>query len=404
MRSVGGAEMLFRKMYVLLLTTFCLLEAFSFKQVSINAQEIESLTEESSEITELNVVDESNEKRDQLQELSEELEKLENIEQYEINIKWTNISLDHSLGEIHLLGDNTTGDLGGQGKYYFTNYFPQMAEFNFLAYQRFDLVYVQQFDLLHSLAFYKQPFFKNNFDEELAKYNDIYVQIDDHNLQFNNLARIPSSSLLFLPQLDKLEMLDEENLEIIGDKYQIELERLEVPAQFFENRSLFVMNYKLDYEINASPSSRYGYNSWDAEMNQQLTVGEDERLMSFKVDISTDLTSQLLGLDSGEESTILPPKFEKQMNLSSAGLMDKITKVEISYDKDQQVYEILVEGMVENVEFNLFTTDTAELSTNHVRMEYQFKPTNQEIPTIDEIDTMTASEASYHLEQLLEKN
>ncbi|MBG9980809.1 hypothetical protein HZY91_07940 [Facklamia sp. DSM 111018] len=396
--------MRFRKMYVLLSITFCLLGVLSIEHTMINAQEVESLMEDSSEITDLNVMDESNEKRDQLQELNEELEKLENIDQYEVDIKWTNISLDQPLGEIHLLGNNKTGDLGGQGKYYFTNYFPQMAEFNFLAYQRFDLVYIQQFDLLHSLAFYKQPFFNYGFDEELAKYKDIYVQVDHHNLQINNLARIPSSSLLFLPQLDKLEMVDEESLEFDGNKYQIELERLEVPAQFFDNRSLFVMNYKLDYEINSSPSSRYGYNSWDAVMNQQLTMSEDERLMSFKVEISTDLTSQLLGLDSEEEATILPPKFEKQMNLSSTGLMDKITRVELSYDKDQQAYEILVEGMVENVEFNLFTTDTAELSTNHVRMEYQFKPTNKEIPTLDEIETMTASEASYHLEQLLEKN
>ena len=61
-----------------------------------------------------------------------------------------------------------------------------------------------------------------------------------------------------------------------------------------------------------------------------------------------------------------------------------------------------MEGMVENVDFNFFTNETAQLSTHHVRLEYNFHPTSEKIPSLNELSTLSVGEANYLLEQLLD--
>lgn len=83
--------------------------------------------------------------------------------------------------------------------------------------------------------------------------------------------------------------------------------------------------------------------------------------------------------------------------------MDKVTKVHMTLDPDKQTYQLVVEGMMESLDFNLFKEDTAELSTKHIRMEYQFSSTDIEVPDLDSIHTMSIDEANYQIEQLLDK-
>lgn len=343
-----------------------------------------------------------NENEEILENFLSDLEKLRELEQYQINIKWTNLDSKKKAGEITLIGDNETGDLAGEVNYYFSEYYPQKASFNFLTYQRYDIAYVQQFKLLQSLAFFKQPFFTYKFEEELAGLEDYYVQVQPADIQTVGLNRHPLEALLVLPDELKLASIDPALLEEEDSVYSLTVERLEIPRQFFGNESFFNLSYSYAYDLQTATTSKRNFVPLDNQSSHLINFNEEEAFLNFSVDISSDITESLLAPYPELNVRAAAPKFDKKMGLSSVGLMEKLTKVEIIYDSDLKQYAIALEGMIENVDFNLFSEGSAQLSTNHMRIEYEISPTEKGVPQLKDVKKMSSSEADYYLEQLLQ--
>lgn len=326
------------------------------------------------------------------------------LEHFEIEMNWTNLDTEKELGKVTVLGDSQSGDLAGELNFYFPEYYPQEAKFNFLTYQRYDMAYVQQFKLLDSLAFFKQPFFNYKFDQDLAWLQDYYVQIQPSDIQTVGLNHNPLEALLLLPDDAKLSSIDPDALEEDDRSYHLTLERLEIPMQFFGSENFFNISYNYAYALQASTTSKRGFTPLDNQTSHTFNFNEEEAFFNFSVDITADITDSLLAPYPELNVRAVAPSFDKEMGLSSVGLMEKLTKVEITYDPELTQYVIVLEGMVENVDFNLFSDGSAGLSTNHMRIEYKIFPTDQRVPQLSDIEKMSSSEADYYLEQLLDQD
>ena len=329
------------------------------------------------------------------------LQRLNYVNQYEVRMKWTNIDTNQQMGQVKLLGDNKAGNLKGQITFFQPNYYPQSTHLDFISYGRYRLFYVKEFELLNSLAYYKQPFFERDFSRVVEFYNDYYTELSGSSLEISNPASKQSQSQLLLPNEEKLAELQPEQLTYGDQKYHLYAERLGIPSQLFQDLPQFNITYNLNHLIQRSSNTQVNYAAWDNRFDHSLKVDEDARAFSAKLSLNSDFISELLGNEEGRKPSQVP-QFSTDLQLSSRGLIDKLTKVELTYSPRNKDLTVLMEGMVENVDFNFFTNETAQLSTHHVRLEYNFHPTSEKIPSLNELSTLSVGEANYLLEQLLD--
>lgn len=337
----------------------------------------------------------------EITEFMSALDRLEETDQYEVKIRWIDLADQSEVGEVEVVGKQSSGNFLATINYYPTKFVPSKTELNILSYQRYDLVYVQLFQLLNSLAFYKQPFFNYSLNKTAKKYNDDYVQIAKQDLNLGNLLKKPVSPFIIHPNKDKLKKVAKDFLKY--DKrdpsYHIRMDRIEIPADFFEGQKLFNLNYKLQINLLEAASNDKNLHPWQNEFQQTLKINEEENLIKFGYEVQSDVSDQLLNPQIDSPKWI--QDFEQSNFLSGQGVMDKVTKVEISLDPNSLDYCLVVEGMVESLDFNLFKEDTAELSTRHMRMEYHFTPTDSEVPSLDSVSTLSVDEANYYIDQLI---
>ena len=122
--------------------------------------------------------------------------------------------------------------------------------------------------------------------------------------------------------------------------------------------------------------------------------------MNFGVTVNSEITDLLLPqAPEGVERYV--ENFSKVLNMDSNVMLDKLTKVNIVYNPTTQTYRVSLVGIVENIEFNLFSHEAAGLETTEYRLDYEIKPIIHKIPQLDEINKLTAAEADYLLEELL---
>lgn len=331
----------------------------------------------------------------------EDLDKIRHLANYEIEIRWTDLRTDTPLGQVNLVGDKASGDLRGIITYCFDDYYPQVAQLQFDTHQRYDLAYVKGLDLLDSLAFFQQPYFEQDFSQQIKKENIDDIILEGDKLTIGKLSANALDSLTLMPNFQKLQQANSQLLRTNQQNYYLKLEGIEVPPLLFEGQQFLNLNYRLNMTLQDEKSAKQVYAPIDMQWNQSLDLLEDSNFLAFNVEVYSNLTHSLLKPQNHLPSSITPSDFNKKMSLSSKGLTDKITKVEMSLDPDAQVYAILVEGMVENVDLNIFNEDSSKLSTNHVRMEYRIKPLAENKRRLQPLPAsrLTSEELEYYLEQ-----
>lgn len=356
-----------------------------------------------SKVEEKEVIRNQEEENQEALNFIEALDRLEATDRYQVTVRWIDLVDQSTIGEVNVIGQQSSGDFLAQFKFYPSNYVPQITEFNLLSYQRYDLVYVQLFKLLDSLAFYKQPFFDYHFDKLIKKYKDDYVQVDQQEFKTGNLAQKPVTPFIIQPNKDKLNKVAKDYLEKnpLNGKYDLKIDRIEIPGNFFEGQKQFGLDYQMFVNLQEASTKDRNYHQWQNEFQQQVRLSEEESVFSVQFQVKSTISDQLLKGHPERERWM--NDFEQSSLLSGRGIMDKVTKVHMTLDPDKQTYQLVVEGMMESLDFNLFKEDTAELSTKHIRMEYQFSPTDIEVPDLDSIHTMSIDEANYLIEQLLDK-
>ena len=249
------------------------------------------------------------------------------------------------------------------------------------------------------MAFFNQPYFNLEVHEKIADLKDKFVAIESSELNRVNLQRDPFKTLLMLPDLNRLSRISAERLYQVNDLYLLSLERLEIPEYLFRHSNNFGFDFHLGMDILPADDTDTHIN-WNVNSEQRFEISERDNSLNFKVAVDSDLSDFMLPqAPEGVERT--NEDFSRQMSLDNDVMLDKLTKVNMVYNSATQSYRISLVGIVEQIEFNLFSDEAAGLETTEYRLDYTLKPIETEIPRLDELDKMTASEADYLLEEFL---
>lgn len=373
------------------------------KSETTSQKELNPNMMESDMMTEVSPVDESEatafQEGQRTNDFIKALGALEAMEQYQINYSITDSRTDERVAEGEIVGNQLSGDLMGKISYYFPESAPNQYDFEFISYRHFDLAYVKSFELLNSMAFFNQPHFKVDVHEQIAALQDTFIAIETTELNRVNLQRDPLSTLLMLPDLNRLSRVPVDNLYQINELYLLSLERLEIPEYLFRLSTNFGFDFHLGMDILPAAENENQID-WNVTSEQRFDVSEKDNSLNFKAAVDSELSDLMLAqLPEGTERD--KQKFSRQMSLDNNVMLDKLTKVNMVYNAKTQTYRISLVGIVEQIEFNLFSDETAGLETTEYRLDYQIKPTEREIPKLDEIKKMTGAEADYILEEFL---
>ena len=326
------------------------------------------------------------------------IDRMLEMDQYQVSMKWTDLTDNHLMGQAFLLADESQGDLLGRLRFFSDEFTPMTTHFNFVAYRHFELAYVQSFKYWESLGFFKQAFFPYLTDLRLAPFVNYYLQVDNDYLQAKPLSSNMLQSLLLLPNRDKLNQVAKDYLVKDQGNYRLSVERLEIPAQFFEGESLLNFTYRQDYELNPTSKDQH----LNQSIKQEMNFVKDKPYLAFNVDLNTTISQDLAKANPSKARLPLLPPLSRKESLSTAGIMDKLTKFSLDFDVKDRVYRVVLEGMTEYVDFNLLSTNTANLQTRPVRFEYTLRPVKRPIPSLGDLPTMNQAEANYYMERLLE--
>lgn len=324
---------------------------------------------------------------------------LEAIDHYQVNYTLTDTHTAETIAQGEFIGNQSDGDLMGKIAYYFPKASPKQYDFEFISYRQFDLAYVKTFQFLDSMAFFNQPYFNRNIHKEISDLKDVYVAIESLELNRVNLLRDPFNSLLMLPDLNRLSRIAGDNLYQIDDLYMLSLERIEIPEYLFRHSNNFGFNFQYDMKVQPA-SENETHLAWNVVSEQRFDISEKDNSLNFKATVNSELSDLMLpqtveGTERNNE------KFARQMSLDNHLMLDKLTKVNMVYKESTQTYRISLVGIVEQIEFNLFSDETAGLETTEYRLDYTVKPLEREIPSLNEIDKITSAEADYFLEEIL---
>lgn len=342
---------------------------------------------------------EANQAEQQINDFVKALGELENLNYYQISYTLTDVPKNEVISKGKLVGNQEEGDLLGTLSYFFPEASPSQYDFEFISYRHFDLAYVKMFKLLNSMAFFNQPYFAVDVHQQVEELTDTFVSIDSSELNRINLSRDPYQSLVLLPDLNRLSRISADKLYKINDMYLLSLERLEIPEYLFRTSNNFGMAFQLGMEIDSSGENE-AYADWQVSTDHRFELTDKGNSLNFGVTVNSEITDLLLPqAPEGVERYV--ENFSKVLNMDSNVMLDKLTKVNIVYNPTTQTYRVSLVGIVENIEFNLFSHEAAGLETTEYRLDYEIKPIIHKIPQLDEINKLTAAEADYLLEELL---
>lgn len=324
---------------------------------------------------------------------------LETIEHYQINYTLTDTQTEEIVAQGDYVGNQTDGDLMGRITYHFPKAAPKQYDFEFISYRHFDLAYVKTFEWLDSMAFFNQPYFNRAIQEQVADLHDVFVAIESSELNRVNLQNDPFKTLLMLPDLNRLSRISADRLYQVNELYLLSLERLEIPEYLFRRSTNFGFDFHLGMKVLPATENRT-HLDWNVTSEQRFQISEKDNSLNFKVAVDSELSDLMLP-QLPEETVRVNDNFARQMSLDNNVMLDKLTKVNMAYNKATQTYRMTLVGIVEQIEFNIFSDETAGLETTEYRLDYTVKPIEREIPRLDDIRKMTGAEADYILEELL---
>lgn len=324
---------------------------------------------------------------------------LETIEHYQINYTLTDTQTEEIVAQGDYVGNQTEGDLMGRITYHFPKAAPKQYDFEFISYRHFDLAYVKTFEWLDSMAFFNQPYFNRAIQEQVADLHDVFVAIESSELNRVNLQNDPFKTLLMLPDLNRLSRISADSLYQVNELYLLSLERLEIPEYLFRRSTNFGFDFHLGMKVLPATENRT-HLDWNVTSEQRFQISEKDNSLNFKVAVDSELSDLMLP-QLPEETVRVNDNFARQMSLDNNVMLDKLTKVNMAYNKATQTYRMTLVGIVEQIEFNIFSDETAGLETTEYRLDYTVKPIEREIPRLDDIRKMTGAEADYILEELL---
>lgn len=375
---------------ILSLSIIIVINQFALQTVEVVGAS-ESLDQE-----ELTVQDEIRQDFDQL------LKELETLDNYKISLRYMNIDANELLAEGEIIGDRRSGNARmSMDIYDYSGEDTQLkSTYNMLLYGEFSLAYINGLEILEDTGFFKQSYFTPSIRKQIKPYENYYIPIESNELATINLNDELFNLLLYFPNLDQIAEISTENIYQLNDSTIIDMERIEIPRGFFQNAGSFSLDYQFNLAINETDHPIFAY---EVIPMQQFTVSENSQGLTFKSKFESHITDDLLPNQQNNYQTI-PEDYLWESNISTTHVTDKLTKVTISMNPDDVKYTATLTGLYEKFMLNIFSNKTADLESFNYRLELEITPTKEQVPAFNELKTMTTTEFSYLMEQLLTDN
>ncbi|MCW6660377.1 hypothetical protein NHG25_07790 [Aerococcaceae bacterium NML191292] len=344
-------------------------------------------------------VEQASEQTEQ-EHLMTQLQQLESMEQYEVQYVLSNIRNQQKMAQVTIVGDQRTGDAQLVFDFYYRNASPSHYRLELISYNHFSLVYARQFAFLQSMAFFKQPQFPASMHDEMNVYEDYYVALDSSHVTSGVKQEQWLSLLHLLPSKAKFNEIPAQQLHQVEDMHFLSLEKLAIPEYLFENQPFLALDYQLDLTfLRGKDDSR----RWQIQSAPKLQVAKANANSQFKVRVHAELEQSPSQLTQLKEALLGTADFNRTMQLDGTDIANKLKKIQLFYNEATQAYRATLEGVTENVNWNLLGEGATTLKSYDFKVEYSVRPTTKQVPNLFDMKRMTQAEFSYVLAQYLEQ-
>lgn len=339
---------------------------------------------------------------EKVEEDFEQLErKLEALDGYKISFRFMNIDENQLLADGEIIGNSQNGDARLTYDIYEYNQDedPVKLTYDLISYREFGLAYINTINLLEDSGFFEQDYFAKEIGSQFAAFSEYYVPISGSELASISLNDSLYSNLLYLPNLELINQINAENIYQLNDSTIIDMERLEIPRGLFQDAGSLSLDYYLNIDINDSNHRLVDY---DVVTTQRFNVSENSTGISFKTNLESRITDSLLAGRLNDQEDPLTD-YDWLSDISTNHVTDKLTKATIHINPEMTSYSVTLTGLYEQFLLNIFSSQTADIQSFNYRLELMVTPTQEVIPSLDELQTMTMTEFSYLLESSLTK-
>lgn len=325
---------------------------------------------------------------------------LEQLEKYRISFRFLNTDEGQVLVNGEIVGNSETGD----SRWLFDIYEydegdePVKLTYDLMAYREFGLAYIKTIKLLEGTDFFNQTYFNESIQSQFAAYTDYYLPISGTELEAITLNQRPLDNLLFMPSRELLSQVDPADIYQLNGNTIIDMERLEIPRGLFQQSGSLALDYFFNININETD---HRYMDYDVVASQRFNVSENSKGIGFKTKLESKITDSLLSQATAVD--IRPADYEWESNISTTHVTDKLTKATITINPKESIFSVALTGLYEQFLLNIFSSQTADIQSFNYRLELTIAPTEKEVPSLAEINTMTLAEFSYLLESSLTK-
>lgn len=378
------------------------------------------------------------------EDIDQSLQDIQNLTAYDMHIELTDLDQNIPVAAGTIQVDNERGDAFFDMKFYEVNeesaqHTSEAAQaeettqndalrqslsvypLRVLTYSGFELAYINQVELLNTEGL--GPI-DEDIQKELSSYNHYYTPIERSELERLKFDTSVNEALQFLPNADVIRSIDPEFIKETDQAYTIDVERVEIPTNLFEQLKGFLMHVDLDMSIKPIDSL---YRPWDVHIDQRFTVETNRDDFTIERGVKSDLSALVeeagvqvdsqssessMGDESDEDTdesvsfeettAEIPSKASSNQKLRTEDMTGKLTKASLQFHKHQASYVATLEGIGESINFDFFNHSSNQpLKSTRYRLKISIQPSEQRIPDYQSIPRMTNQEHALTIENLL---
>lgn len=332
------------------------------------------------------------------------LQSMKEVDKYQVEMTWTNQRSGHIMSHAVFQVDQNKQNIQGDFTYHYRGYNPSKYIYSFRSYNGFESSYVNLVEYLWSMAYFKQPIFPSNAQERLAPYKKHFVEVETSSV---NLIDETLQSLILHPDFERLSRMDKTKLRKLNDHYYLDLERVEIPSFVFDRVQHLLFNHTVQLDLDQQ-QVYYNFYEWNVLMSHRLNIATGTGGTLFQMNTRSNahrLASFVpKGIPPGEED-LQQVTFDRSLESTNNDIISKLTRLCITVDEETKAYHIILEGLSESRNIDVFNPETNSFRTYEFQMEYQFTPLDETtIPSEDSFDTMSPEGFETLLKEVLKVN
>lgn len=316
--------------------------------------------------------------------LADQLRSLSEIDQFKLSVDWVNQRSQEANVKVQILGQQSSGDAVIQLEFFNRNAQPSSYAVKLYAYDHFRHVYVSVYEWLLATAYLDQLQFAAQLATSLEAYRDYFVAIDANQLAVNLDQGKLLDRLLVLPNLSQVQRLTDEEIYQLGDQSFVQLQRLNIPENFFRGIANLALDLRLELKADLDHFT----------LLPKLTVNQNNRGLNMMVQIEGDI-SDSLQVDQVDQDFVELPTYTQVTGLYQNLLIDKLVTMQMTFDQGDQTYALKLAGLTENFNLNLFSPETSNFKTYEFESNLFFEPYEWEMPAMLDLKRMSQAELDW---------